>query len=650
MIDSSIQRIAIQHWRSAMLLSASVMLSACVATPGGSSSSQTADNSSSTAISSEASSAQSSSTAPASSSSVAPSSSSVAPSSSSVAPISSSSVTVSSSPAPVCEEPDTTQFDAGEIAYNAGSCTNCHGAPSNNGKTLGNASDPIDATKASYEGKTMAQFIVDKMTPYMSNDCKQNAAQCAEDIAHYLKIATGAEPEPVASCEEPSSSVASSAPIASSSSSAAPSGPSLLTSSGTFANGMEDFTTYFDNANYATASFSQEANFTINTTTSMAWHVQLVHPLSVVAGEQYTICMDAKAASNRSISVEIDNGPTQYQGISGGPAQFSLTTSYQSFESTFFADATDTTARLVINMGLDDANVQLDNIAVYAGDSCTGGNPTQSSSSQVSSQPAVSSSSQGTTSSVSNPGSGDFIIDDDFEGQAAGTAPAGWKTFLQYQINNPNNQSSGSMYALIDSSKAHSGTNSVRIKTGGMTITPSFIFQDLPDGKDAFYTRFWMNIPVSLGGGVKGPDGNHTHFMAYSTEMSGSNLEELRFGTLQDAILGAFLPSSIDAGTENVVPSASIPANQWVCLEFAVVKNAVFDQVYAWMDDQPLFEATSAGDWARNPGKFFSEATGSKAIDNHVSLGWRSFGDNKGVENIWFDDIAVSSEGRIGCN
>lgn len=289
-----------------------------------------------------------------------------------------------------------------------GSCTGCHGAPvENSGKTAGGARGAIDATKTSFGGTTMAQFIVNRMAGYLPDSCEDTQQQCAEDIEHYLKIATGAEPEPVASCEEPSSSVASSAPIASSSSSAAPAGPSLLTSSGTFANGIEDFTTYFDNANYATASFAQEANVTINTTTSMAWHVQLVHPLSVVAGEQYTICMDAKAASNRSISVEIDNGPTQYQGISGGPAQFSLTTSYQSFESTFFADATDTTARLVINMGLDDANVQLDNIAVYAGDSCTGGNPTQSSSSQVtvssSSATTMSSSSAGQSSSAPAP-------------------------------------------------------------------------------------------------------------------------------------------------------------------------------------------------------------------------------------------------------
>ena len=403
MIDSSIKHAVMQQWRTALLLSASVTLTACVAGPSGSSSSEVAESSSSVAVSS----AVSSSVAPASSSSVAPSSSSVAPSSSSVAPASSSSVAMSSSSADVCiDEPDTVQFDAGKIAFEAGSCVGCHGEPSNNGMTTGADQGPIDATKASYDGKTMAAYIASDMAFFLSAECKTNAVQCGEDIAHYLKVATGVEPTPTIACEEPSSSAASSSstPVVSSSSSAAPAGPSLLTSSGTFTSGAENFSPYINDASYATASFSQEANFTINTLTSMAWHVQMTHPISVTAGEQYTICLDAKAASNRTIEVEVDNGPSDYAGISGGPVQFSLTTSYQSFESTFFADATDTTARLVINMGLDDADVQLDNIAVYAGDSCGGGSPTQSSSSQASSQPVASSSSSVAVSSSSSAG------------------------------------------------------------------------------------------------------------------------------------------------------------------------------------------------------------------------------------------------------
>ncbi len=281
------------------------------------------------------------------------------------------------------------------------------------------------------------------------------------------------------------------------------------------------------------------------------------------------------------------------------------------------------------------------------------GNGTASSSTQASSSIQASSSSIANVSSSSSSvstGNGNLIINDNFEGQANNAIPAGWKTFLQYQINPQGVSATSSTFALIDSSKAHSGSNSVRVKTGGSTIQPSFIFRDLPAGKNAFYSRFWMNIPVQLGGGIKGADGNHAHFMSYSTEMSGSNKQELRFGTIQNAILGAFLPQGIDAGTENIVPKTTIPANKWVCLEFAMVKNSTFDQVYAWVDGQPILEAVSPSNWARNPGQFFSATTNASKIDNHISFGWRSFGDNKGVENIWFDDIAVSTEGRIGCN
>ena len=252
----------------------------------------------------------------------------------------------------------------------------------------------------------------------------------------------------------------------------------------------------------------------------------------------------------------------------------------------------------------------------------------------------------GSESGTGSLGNGNIIINDDFEGQTANSVPQGWKTFLSYQIDMSNNKTSNNTFALIDSSMAHSGSNSIRIKTGGNTIQPAFIFQDLPTGYDAFYSRAWMYIPTVLGGGVKGPDSNHAHFMSYSTEMSGSNKEELRYGSIQDGILGAFLPSSIDAGTENIVPTTEIPANEWVCVEFAMIKGNTFDQTIGWVGGDEIFNATSASDWARDPGQFFSSDT---EIANHVTFGWRSFGDNKGVENIWFDDIVVSDK-YIGCN
>ena len=77
-----------------------------------------------------------------------------------------------------------------------------------------------------------------------------------------------------------------------------------------------------------------------------------------------------------------------------------------------------------------------------------------------------------------------------------------------------------------------------------------------------------------------------------------------------------------------------------------MIKGADFDQAIGWVDGVESFAAESASDWIRDPGQFFSNDT---AIANHVTFGWRSFGDNKGVEDIWFDDIVVSDE-YIGCN
>ncbi|BCD97473.1 hypothetical protein [Marinagarivorans cellulosilyticus] len=642
MLDTPLQQLVAQHWRSALLASASVMLSACVAT----------DNSSSSAVevSSEAA-VSSSSEVVVPSSSVAPSSSSVESSSSQAVVVSSSSAAVSSSEE-ACEEPNGGQFASGETLFEG--CIACHGVPTADGKTAGGLGGPIDVADVGGDlyGKTnsptLAGYIESAMSQHF-NMCDASDASCAADVAYYLNVATGLIAVAQV-CESSSSEAEQSSSIEASSSSAAPVGMSLLSSPGTFANGGEGFNVI------PSASFGGEVSFSIpSANTAEPWAVQMTHELSVTAGEQYVICFDAKttaSAGMRSLTVGFDNNATGgYANISGGHIDEILTAQYQNFSPVVTADATAADARLYFNLAAEAGDVQLDNIAVYQGGSC-GGVVEGSSSSAVtsSSAPAVSSSSQATTSSASNPGNGNLIINDDFEGQSNNTAPSGWKTFLQYQIDPQGNSAGASTFALIDSSKAHSGSNSVRIKTGGTSIQPSFIFQDLPSGQDAFYSRFWMNIPVALGGGVKGGDGNHVHFMAYSTEMSGSNKQELRFGTLQDAILGAFLPKGIDAGTENIVPTATIPANQWVCLEFAVVKNSMFDQVYAWVDGQVILEAVSPSAWARDPGQFFSTVSADSKIDNHVSFGWRSFGDNKGVENVWFDDIAVSTEGRVGCN
>ena len=200
MLNLSLKQLVQSHWRTVLLGTASVTLSACVATDTGSSSS--VESSSSTAVE------------PSSSSQAV--SSSVAPSSSSIAPVSSS---VASSSAESCEEPDTSQFDHGMTVYNA-DCSTCHGQPVD-GKTTGGLLAEIVVDSPPY-GKTsdnsLAGYIISNMSNHLSS-CTNSNAECAADIEHYLMVATGeltiAQPNcssssEASSSQETSSSVASS--------------------------------------------------------------------------------------------------------------------------------------------------------------------------------------------------------------------------------------------------------------------------------------------------------------------------------------------------------------------------------------------------------------------------------------------------------
>ncbi len=145
---------------------------------------------------------------------------------------------------------------------------------------------------------------------------------------------------------------------------------SLLLSSGQFSDGEESFTTYFKEDGDGSAEFEVAASVSIPGSTPEDWHVQLRHDLSVRAGQRYTVCFEAKADAGRDIMVDIDNGSPDYTTIVGGGQSVTLTNQYSSFKKTFTVGTTDSTARLLFNMGVDSGDVELDNIGVYRGEEC----------------------------------------------------------------------------------------------------------------------------------------------------------------------------------------------------------------------------------------------------------------------------------------
>ena len=240
MIKQTIHQGVTGHWRSLLLASASLVLSACVAepTPSSSSAAQSSEQAMSSSSLAAVSSSESSSSEVASSESsvVVISSSSIAPSSSSMissssfsnSEVSSSSIAMSSSSAADCEELDQARFDHGDSVYNA-DCSGCHGATTSEGKTVGGgiaALPAINVEDAPY-GKTNNPLLAGYILSGMSNhfkSCTNSNAECAEDIAYYLEVATNVR-DIADSCGESSSSVSSSSMSSvqsSSSSSAAP--------------------------------------------------------------------------------------------------------------------------------------------------------------------------------------------------------------------------------------------------------------------------------------------------------------------------------------------------------------------------------------------------------------------------------------------
>ena len=97
----------------------------------------------------------------------------------------------------------------------------------------------------------------------------------------------------------------------------------------------------------------------------------MTHDTSVTNGQTYTVCYDAWAGSSRTIGVNVDDaGTPSYAGLMNIAITDTLNSSWQSFSHTFTATGSDTSARLVFNLGQSNVNMSLDNVGLYEGSTC----------------------------------------------------------------------------------------------------------------------------------------------------------------------------------------------------------------------------------------------------------------------------------------
>ena len=78
----------------------------------------------------------------------------------------------------------------------------------------------------------------------------------------------------------------------------------------------------------------------------------------------------------------------------------------------------------------------------------------------------------GSSGSTSSSGGGTAIISETFEGGTSGSAPAGWQSIITHS--QLPNTSSSTYSALVDGSRAHSGSKSLRVKVDNSTSSPVF--------------------------------------------------------------------------------------------------------------------------------------------------------------------------------
>lgn len=102
--------------------------------------------------------------------------------------------------------------------------------------------------------------------------------------------------------------------------------------------------------------------------TDEPWRAQISHHVSVVEGQEYSICFRARASSNRSVAVYVDQSMHQWQQLTR--EEVDLRNHWQNFTHTFTADRTDITARVAFDFAGAAPSVQLDNVGLYEGDTC----------------------------------------------------------------------------------------------------------------------------------------------------------------------------------------------------------------------------------------------------------------------------------------
>jgi hypothetical protein len=232
--------------------------------------------------------------------------------------------------------------------------------------------------------------------------------------------------------------------------------------------------------------------------------------------------------------------------------------------------------------------------------------------------------------------SGTGFLSEGFESGTNGMQPGGWDNFIAYQKNIKNPADDGSL-AVVDSTRAHGGTKSLKVhSTGG----PVMLTRALPSGTNKLYVRAWFYMTRQLG---MNPGANHETLLGIR-KATGTANDEVRFGEIKGVIGTNEVPSdNISPKMDQWGKGPVVAANQWACIEVAFLADQAQHQLQAWVGDMLVHSITAPDQWQN--GAMPADWMKGKFVE--FIIGWQSF--SSAANDLWIDDLVLSNS-KIGCD
>jgi hypothetical protein len=237
---------------------------------------------------------------------------------------------------------------------------------------------------------------------------------------------------------------------------------------------------------------------------------------------------------------------------------------------------------------------------------------------------------------------------DDFESDMMGKQPAGFDNLIAYNFNATNPQgdistptSSGSG-AVADNTHTHNGSK-MAVHFHGSS-NPAFLELKLASGINHLYSRVWVYSSLQLG---NGPSSDNHETLLGITGDPGSVNNQVRFGMIKGAI------GTNQSATDDISPLQAkwymppmITANAWHCIELELDGTAAYNVLNAYSDGTLVHAITAGTDWQN--GALKNTPNWLSGIFTDFMFGYQSFSST--TADVWMDDLALSTTGRIGCN